>query len=61
MTESELINKIRECTKMSELNAIRSECVKTDRPDFSAQSFMDVQYVFIQQKNKIIRNGGSHI
>jgi len=60
MTEQELINKIRGCVKMSELDALRMECVKTDREDFSIDSFKAVQAIFIKQKNKIIRNGGSH-
>lgn len=59
--EAELIDKIKKCIVMSELDKIRSDFVSwMNQPGVSTEKFYSIQKVFISQKNKIIRNGRSH-
>lgn len=50
---NELIKKIELCQKMSELDALRMECVTTGKSD--AETFQTIQKAFIKKKNQLNR------
>lgn len=55
---NELVEKIKACTKMSELDALRIDIVRFSKNNVN--EFARLQNIFISQKNKIIRNGGHY-
>lgn len=50
-----LINQIKECKRMTELDSLRMECVAMGK-EHGSEGFKNIQSAFVKQKNKIKRS-----